>query len=296
MNTGLRIALLGFGEVGQILATDLRARGVEHIAVWDTQFANSNSGPSRAAQAARITIAGSARDAVADAALVISAVTAAQDLAAAEAAAPHLTANAYFLDLNSVSPAVKQTVADVITRAGGRYVEAAVMAPIQPRRSASPMLLGGPHAQAFAELAQPLGFTGAEVFDTAIGKASAAKMCRSVVIKGMEALLAEALLAGRHYGVEQTVLESLRAFMPAVDWHDQARYMLARALQHGARRAEEMREVSQTVRDAGLEPWMSRACVARQAWAAQYGELAHIESLERMLDEWRAKQALAGMK
>jgi 3-hydroxyisobutyrate dehydrogenase-like beta-hydroxyacid dehydrogenase len=119
-------------------------------------------------------------------------------------------------------------------------------------------------------------------------------MCRSVIVKGMEALIAESLLAGRHYGVEATVLDSLTNLFPSLDWNAHARYMMSRSLQHGARRAEEMREVARTVSDAGVEPWMSRACVERQGWAADHGELAAVEPLAQMLDELLAKNDVAG--
>jgi 3-hydroxyisobutyrate dehydrogenase-like beta-hydroxyacid dehydrogenase len=205
-------------------------------------------------------------------------------VAAAQSVASHLNAGTFFLDLNSVSPGVKQEVARVIEQGGGRYVEAAIMSPISPKRSAAPILLGGPHAQAFAPLARALGFSGAEVFSNEIGKASAAKMCRSVVVKGMEALITEALLAARSYGVEATVIDSLRNLFPAQDWHALACYMMSRSLQHGARRAEEMREVAATVREAGFEPWMSSASVERQQWSARFGELAGMQPLEALLD------------
>lgn len=279
-----RIGLLGFGEVGQILAADLLGRGVHRISVWDLQFANEESAVSKAAQSARVQVGRSAQDVTQDVTVVISAVTAAQDLAAAQSVAPHLSEGTFFLDLNSVSPGVKQQVADVIGQCGGRYVEAAIMSPINPRRSGSPILLGGPHAQAFAPLARELGFSGAEVFSDRIGRASAAKMCRSVVVKGMESLLTESLLAARTYGVEETVIDSLRNLFPAQDWHALARYMMSRSLLHGTRRAEEMREVAATVREAGFEPWMSSACVERQQWSARYRELAETEPLETLLD------------
>jgi 3-hydroxyisobutyrate dehydrogenase-like beta-hydroxyacid dehydrogenase len=198
--------------------------------------------------------------------------------------AEHLRAGTYFLDLNSVSPGIKRQTAEVIGRRGGRYVEAAIMSPINPKRSASPILLGGPHAREFAPLARSLGFDGVEVFSEEIGKASAAKMCRSVIVKGMEALVTESLLAARTYGVEATVIESLRNLFPAKDWESLARYMISRSLLHGARRAEEMREVAATVREAGFDPWMSAASVERQQWSARFGTLANTEPLDTLLD------------
>jgi 3-hydroxyisobutyrate dehydrogenase-like beta-hydroxyacid dehydrogenase len=275
------VALIGLGEVGQILATDLAKAGINDIAAYDILFSDCGSGPARAVVPARKfrepggAIAG--RD------LVISAVTAASDLAAAETAAPHLKPGAFFLDVNSVSPGQKLAAAAIINGAGGRYVEAAVMAPLGPKRIASPVLLGGPHAAAFLAAAAGLGFS-ATVASADYGRASATKMCRSVVIKGVEALLTESLLAARHYGVEVPVLASLSDLLPVGDWNRLAAYMIGRSLETGKRRAEEMREVAQTLADAGVAPLMTQACVERQDWAGHY-----TDDLAAMLDFMLAK-------
>jgi 3-hydroxyisobutyrate dehydrogenase-like beta-hydroxyacid dehydrogenase len=158
------------------------------------------------------------------------------------------------------------------------------MSAIEPRGSASPILLGGPDAEAALSLLVELGFSGATVCSAVLGRASATKMCRSVLIKGLEALLAESLLAARHYRVERAVLDSLQDLLPLDDWPQRAGYMIARSVQHGKRRAEEMREVAQTVRSAGVEPWMSEACGARQDWVGGWPEALNQPDLERMLD------------
>ena len=183
-----RVALIGFGEVGQTLGADLLAAGAG-VTAYDILFAKPDSAPSRALATIPVRAAKNASEAVKDAELVIAAVTAASDVEAAKSVVPGLPRGAFYLDVNSVSPGMKQACAAVIEAAGGRYVEAAVMTPIAPKRIASSMLLGGPHADAFLEGARPLGFTGAKFFSPTIGQASATKMCRSVMIKGVEALL-----------------------------------------------------------------------------------------------------------
>lgn len=278
----LRICLLGFGEVGQALAVDLGARGIQTFAVWDILFPVPDSPPRRAVVVQNIRAAISAQEAVANADLVISAVTASQDVAAARSVAPDLKRGAYFLDVNSVSPAVKVETSQIVETAGGRYIEAAIMSPINPKRAASPMLFGGPHAAEFLPIGRQLGFSGASVFSDRIGSASAAKMCRSVIVKGMEALLGESLLAARRYGVEDAVLDSLGTLLAKNDWHAQARYMISRSLIHGRRRAEEMREVARTIVEAGFEPRMSSACAVWQDWAAAHRAAAAHEDLNDM--------------
>lgn len=279
-----RICLIGFGEVGQTLAADLRDRDCGDISAWDVLFPDAQSKPGRAATRTIVRVGRDAQDALTDANVVICAVTAAQCVDAARSASASLKPGTYFMDLNSVAPNTKTQAANHVAAAGGRYVEAAVMAPIGPRRIATSMLLGGAHAAEFQQVAYNLGFAGTRVYSPQIGKASAAKMCRSVMIKGLEALITESMLSARRYGVERTVLESLQDLLPGADWPILSRYMISRSLQHGQRRAEEMREVAVTVRDAGIGPHMSLAAASRQEWAAAHAAAANLEPLEPMLD------------
>jgi 3-hydroxyisobutyrate dehydrogenase-like beta-hydroxyacid dehydrogenase len=278
-----RICLIGFGEVGQILAEDLAKAGVEDISAYDLLFATPDSGPSQALARHAVRAGSSGAAAALGAELIISAVTAAQDHAAAEAVVGGIAPGAFFLDLNSCSPGQKQASAATIAAAGGRYVEGAVMTPYPPKRIGSPTLLGGPHADEFLGAVEGLGFA-AEVFSDQVGQASATKMCRSVIIKGIEALLTESLLTARRHGVEDTVLASLSDLLPVGDWPKLARYMISRSLEHGTRRAEEMREVARTVEEAGIAPLMSAGCAERQDWAAGHRDALEAIELGAMLD------------
>jgi 3-hydroxyisobutyrate dehydrogenase-like beta-hydroxyacid dehydrogenase len=207
--------------------------------------------------------------------------------------ATYLPRNAWYFDLNSTSPAAKREAGVVIEAAGGRYVEAAIMSPIAPRGAASPMLLGGAHAAGFLPLARQLGFNNAEVLSGKLGAASAAKMCRSVVVKGLEALMLESLLSARRHGVEEAVLASLES-LRIEDWRKGGRYMISRALVHGKRRAEEMREVARTVSEAGFLPHMSGACAEWQQWAGEHSTEDVHEDLAMVLDGLLAAQPRNG--
>jgi 3-hydroxyisobutyrate dehydrogenase-like beta-hydroxyacid dehydrogenase len=281
-----RICLLGFGEVGQALAVNLESRAA--LSAWDLRFADAVSAPRLAAGRLGVTLSPDAASAARDADIIISAVTAAQTVPAAHAMAPHLAPRAWYFDLNSTSPGAKAAAATIVEAGGGRFVEAAIMSPIAPLGMAAPMLLGGPHAVEFQPLAASLGFTGTRVLSGKLGSASAAKMCRSVIVKGLEALVLESLLSARRHGVEDVVLESLGG-LKIDDWRESARYMASRALLHGARRAEEMREVSRTVGEAGLAPHMSSACAMWQDWAAAHSQ-ANSASLPVLLDGLLAAQ------
>jgi 3-hydroxyisobutyrate dehydrogenase-like beta-hydroxyacid dehydrogenase len=298
--TALRVCLLGLGEVGHVLAEDLRPQ-VTALTAWDIQFPREGSRPRESAARLGIAVTRDVREAVGNADVVISAVTAGQCVAAAQAAAPHLKPGAWYFDLNSVSPGTRLEACDRVRGAQARYVEAAVMSPIHPKRLASPMLLGGGDAEEFLGGVQPLGFSGAQFFSGKLGAASAAKMCRSVIVKGMEALFLESLMSARHFGVEDAVLGSLRGWLNGWQGREEdtfARYLIERTLLHGRRRAEEMREVARSVREAGVEPRMSEACASWQDWAG--GRIPGVHdrdsqaTLAGLLDELRAGNEVAG--
>jgi 3-hydroxyisobutyrate dehydrogenase-like beta-hydroxyacid dehydrogenase len=267
-----RVGLVGYGEVGRILAEDLVKAGVA-VAACDLKLdalraADAADAPLRA-HAARhgVRLVESHAALAAQSDFVVSAVTASQAVAAAQACAPGLQDGRFFLDLNSASPGAKKRAAASVERAGGRYVEAAVMTSVPPYRIAVPMLLGGPHAVAIQPRLARLGFS-AQIVSDRLGVASATKMCRSVIIKGMEAMFIESLVAARAYGVEDSVLASLAETFPGIDWNRQASYFFQRVIQHGRRRAEEMFEAAETVREAGLEAWSADGTARRQAWVA----------------------------
>ena len=279
-----RVALVGLGEVGRTFAEDLRAAGIRDLTVWDTAFADPASRAARNVRELGLATSGSAASAVAGADLVVSAVTAAQCASAAESAVPGLSPGTWFFDLNSSSPGHKQEAARRVDATGARYVEAALMSPIGPKRLRSPFLLGGPHARDFASVAASYGIGDVTVVSDDVGRAAATKLCRSVVVKGLESLLAESLLAARVHGVEREVLDSLPNILPPADWEAVAGYFISRSLQHGTRRSEEMEEAAATVAEAGIEPWMSRAAVERQRWAARFPQAVGAGSTIGMID------------
>jgi 3-hydroxyisobutyrate dehydrogenase-like beta-hydroxyacid dehydrogenase len=212
---------------------------------------------------ARADVASGLADALRGTKLIISAVTATCACDVARDTAALLTAGQIYVDLNSVSPATKRANAALVEAAGGHYIDAAVMAPVPPQRLAVPMLLGGARAAELSPALNALGFATRAV-SPEVGVASAIKMCRSVMIKGIEALTVECLLAARHHGAESAVLQSLAATFPGMGWAEaQPDYLISRVAEHGRRRAAEMREVAATVQDAGLVPHMALATAAR---------------------------------
>ena len=265
-----RIGLIGHGEVGKTFTSGLKdKRGVSAMGAWDLKFVDTATREAELAHCARlgVTAHGSMRELCEASDLVISAVTASSTLAVAREAAKFIGAGSVFLDLNSASPATKQQAAAAIDARGASYVEAGVMTSVPPYGIRVPMLLGGAGAVLLAELLNGWGM-GARVVSDQLGVASAIKMCRSVMIKGLEALVIESYTTARKYGVEAHVLPTLQETFPSIDWEQQGGYFFSRVVQHGKRRAEEMREAATTVREAGAEPSMAAATADKQQWVA----------------------------
>lgn len=259
------MAIIGFGEAGSILGEDLAKLGVE-VVTYDVLLdspATRTALISRAT-AVRVLPVATLREAVDEAQLVISAVTASSAHVVARDAAHTLHVGQSFLDINSVSPANRRSNARVVEASGADYVEAAVMAAVPPQRLAVPMLLGGAKATVLEPMLRGLGMNVSTVASE-IGTASAIKMCRSIVIKGLEALAIECLFAARAFGAEDKVLSSLDRSFPHMEWAGKLPdYLVSRVAEHGRRRAAEMREVAQTLGDIGFEPVMASATARRQ--------------------------------
>lgn len=264
-----RVAIIGFGEVGGIFGGDLAKQEI-HVSVFDILLASAFHRPQMLAKARSCGVKAEAslRDCVHDAELVISAVTASSTLDVAREAGPILRREQVFLDINSVSPETKREASACIEtnsrKDGGLFVEAAVMAAVPGKRLKVPMLLGGAHAVSASDSLRSLGMNATPLSDQ-IGVASAVKMCRSVLIKGLEALTVECLFAARQYRAENEVLESLAATYPDMGWTDRLPdYLISRVAEHGRRRAAELREVAKTLREAAVEPTMTLAAAHRQ--------------------------------
>lgn len=254
-----RIAFVGFGEAGGILGAGLAAQDLD-VWMYDLRL----DALREKAEQSGVRVAASLAQMLDGADMIVSAVTAQADIEVAEAVARHVRGGQVYLDINSVSPRTKQHAQSCIETAGAHYVEAAVMAPIPPYGLSVSMLLGGQQAGRVGGTLNGWGFNTRTV-SRQIGVASAAKMCRSVMIKGIEALTVECLRAARCYDADSIVLASLAETLAKMQRDpDLASYLVSRVAEHGRRRAAEMREVSRTLREVGVEPWMSEACARLQ--------------------------------
>lgn len=259
----LTIAFIGFGEVGQLFARQLAPKDVA-IRAFDVLFVDPAEGPALRAKAAEAGAfaADNHAAAVEGVDLVISAVTAASAVKAAGQVAPTLKSGQVYIDLNSVSPTTKEKVAAVITLSGAAFVEFSVMAPVMDAGIEVPILAGGMIAARIAATLNPLGMK-IDVVSERIGVASATKLCRSIVVKGMEAIMVDLNLVASAAGVMPAVIASLKASYPGMDWGALVATMPGRVRRHGIRRAAEMMEAARMMEEAGLDGAFPRAVAMR---------------------------------
>jgi 3-hydroxyisobutyrate dehydrogenase-like beta-hydroxyacid dehydrogenase len=260
----ISLSLIGFGEAGTAFATG--AGWGTDAQVFDIKTGDAKTRDAKLAEYQAAGVAG-LEGPTGLGGLILSLVTADEALNAAQSVVAELVPDALYCDMNSVAPDTKRAAAAVIEAAGGRYVDVAVMSPVYPAQMAVPLLVSGPHAEAGDAALAGLGFTNIRMVGDAVGDASAIKMIRSVMIKGMEALTAECMLAAMRAGVLDEVLDSLGG-----NWRDQANYNLDRMMVHGLRRAAEMKEVVKTLNGLGIQPKMSEQTVE---WQESVGDLRH---------------------
>jgi 3-hydroxyisobutyrate dehydrogenase-like beta-hydroxyacid dehydrogenase len=264
------IGFLGFGEAGRILARDISEKAGPLVRAYDILFAPSNI-LDHAKTAPDVAMCAVLSNFCEDCAVIISVVTADQAVAAATAAAIYLKPGQMFLDFNSVAPETKRAAARAVEASGADYVDCAVMANVPGAGLAVPILAGGKMARRAADLLNPLG-ARIEVVSQEIGRASATKLCRSVVIKGLEALMVEFSEAARASGVFEDVVKSLDATYPSLNFAALAKTMRGRVEQHGVRRAAEMREAAKMLDDLSVGGGLSRAIADVQERFAGRGD------------------------
>lgn len=270
----MRIGFIGFGEAASAMAAGLAEEGVRGILAFDVM--RSPQMEARAA-AAGVEFVDSLADLALRSDLILSMVTAAVAERVARDAAPHLRPGAIYADLNSCSPQVKAEIGRLLAEQApdACYASVAVMSAVPPLRHRVPMVADGPGAEPLRAALAPYGVR-IDVISGPLGAAATLKMCRSAILKGMEALFLEALLAAQRAGIADQVLASLDASFPDRPLGQLGAYLVERHGLHAERRAHEMQEAADTLASLGVEPLVARGAAERLKWSA--ARLAHASS------------------
>ncbi|MEH6544950.1 MAG: DUF1932 domain-containing protein [Sneathiella sp.] len=269
----INIALLGFGEAAGAFVSGWNTISNFAISAFDIKTDSHEKGEADSKWAtyeqANVSGCSSMEGALKNADVVFSLVTADRAYFAAEQAAKYLQKKTFFLDCNSCAPGTKKRSSKIISDIGARYVDVAVMAPVYPKLHLTPLLISGEFTEEAKTVFECLQMD-AKAMEGGVGTSSSVKMIRSIMMKGLEALFSECVLAGRRAGVDEKVIASLEQTYPGFGFADKSAYMFERMMAHGERRAAEMKEVALTVAELGLPSDMAEATVK---WQQRIGEL-----------------------
>ncbi len=256
----MKLGFIGFGGAGCGLAKGLRQAGLSEVHFTDRMQETPPYAEVirlHAAETGAVRAAGIG-ELVSRAEVLISCVTGAMALSVAEEAAPFLTANHLYADVNTASPRVKEGVAAVVERTGAAFVDAAMMGAIPTFLHRVPILASGSGAVRFRECMQPYGMN-IRVIGTKPGQASAIKLFRSIFMKGLLSLFIETLTATHRYGVDDLVLGSVAESLDGTPFLETARVQMTKGVVNAERMAHEMEEVIATLEELGVPAGMSRA-------------------------------------
>jgi 3-hydroxyisobutyrate dehydrogenase-like beta-hydroxyacid dehydrogenase len=255
----MRITFIGFGEVAAAFSAALVARGAQ-VAAFDVLVDEPGGLERLAARAGSVPVSiRPRRDALFDAAIVVSTGTTSVARAAAENCVAHLKPSQIYLDLNATDPQVKKDICVIVEGSGAKFVEGALLGAVGVTGANTEILLGGEHAKAAEEiLAKKLGLN-ARFYSDEIGDASMFKMLRSVFSKGMEALLIEFLVAAERAGLREDLWNEVVTLFKSQPFEKVALNWVRSHSGAHARRRHEVSQVADVLRGIGIEPVMTSA-------------------------------------
>jgi 3-hydroxyisobutyrate dehydrogenase-like beta-hydroxyacid dehydrogenase len=244
-----RVAVFGLGEAGAEIAADLVAAGAT-VRGFD---------PAPVPTPAHVARCDDPREAVVDADVVL-AVTAAHDAdTALRQALDAIPRTALYADLSTSSAVQERHLAGIADARGLRFADVALMSTVPGTGIQTPQLASGSGAERYAELLGPLG-AAVTVVGVEAGDAAARKLLRSVLMKGLAALVIESLRAGQAAGLGDWVWEHLVTEIGAAD-EDLVRRLVDGTEPHAVRRRHEMEAAASFLAELGVDPVMTRATV-----------------------------------
>jgi 3-hydroxyisobutyrate dehydrogenase-like beta-hydroxyacid dehydrogenase len=245
----MKVAVLGLGEAGSALAADL-ARSGDDVHGYDPGPVPTPAGVKRRDTPEAV---------VAGCSLVLAVTAASRAGDALTQVLASLENGAIYADLSTGSPGLKEALADLAAGGTARFVDVALMAPVPGRGLAAPALASGSGANQYAELINARGGQ-VEVVGERAGQAAARKLLRSVVMKGIAALLIESTEAATRYGQGEWFWNHLVGQLGSIDEDLMKRLLFATAI-HAPRRLEEMEAARDLLTELGVPPLMTNATI-----------------------------------
>ena len=247
MNNNLHIAVLGLGEAGSIFANELAAMGIT-VSGWDPS-------PIRNLHES-IRFAVSNTDAVKDADIILSVNLSSVSETVAKEVLPVLNYKKVYAEMNTSSPQQKIAIEKLLQPSGVQFADVAIMAPVPPKGIKTPLLISGNGAASLKEQLDKYHLN-IELLSNKTGDASTRKLLRSIVYKGIAAVICEAMEAGKAFELEQYIREQISSVIGGNN------ALIDRFVEgsktHAERRIHEMEAVVQMLEEKKMQSIMSGA-------------------------------------
>jgi len=243
------VAILGIGEAGGALACDLIAKGVQ-VRGWDPEPRNLPP---------ELEFAASNPDASSSADIVLSVNWASVAIEVATEVAPVLQPNQLYADLNTAAPQLKREIATIIEKTGASFVDAALMDPVPPKGLGTQVYASGSGAELFTKKMTPLGMP-VTYLDREAGNAATHKLVRSIMYKGVAAVIMECLEAAEVLNMTEYARAQMLKIIydePMID------RFVSGSNKHVKRRVHEMEAVVEMLNSIGVSAFTSQAAVQR---------------------------------
>lgn len=259
------LAFIGFGEAAYNITAGLRKEGLkEPVIAYDVMLSDPKRRDDilKRMQQTQVTPASSSVEAAAESRFIVSVNSAGAAYGIAKEIIPTLRADQVYVDLNSASPDLMKKIDGIPRAEDVLFCDGAALGNVQKFGHRVPIRLSGGGADAFARAMIPCGMN-LTVLDAPAGAASAMKMLRSVVSKGMQQLMLEFAIAAETYGILPEMMQIVNSKFKDMTLEEYADEAFPRILLHARRRISEVAEVVETIESAGLDASMSRAACER---------------------------------
>jgi 3-hydroxyisobutyrate dehydrogenase-like beta-hydroxyacid dehydrogenase len=245
----MRATVFGLGEAGSLISADLVAAGVD-VRGFDPAGVATPPGVRRTA---------TPRDAVVGTDVVIALTAAADAMGALTQALDVMPAATLYADLSTSAAGAKRALDGVAAQAGVDFADVAMMSIVPGNGLRVPALVSGRGADRFVAAMAPLGMPVTSIGGEA-GDAATRKLTRSVMMKGLAAVVIESLRAGEAAGCADWLWDNLRDELAGADERFLARLVQGTG-QHAVRRLHEMEAARDLLDELGIDALMTRSTI-----------------------------------
>jgi 3-hydroxyisobutyrate dehydrogenase-like beta-hydroxyacid dehydrogenase len=243
------VAIIGFGEVGRCYAEALVAKGIAIVGIAEPKLSEAGE-----ALAGRLKLAVHPEIGpwIAEADVVLSAVSGGAALPVATAAVAHMRKGATLADLSTATPEAMQQAAAIAAEAGVHFIDVAIMGGITLTGALTPLLCAGTGMDPFVAVMRSLGATVRIVEGGKPGDAVRLKLLRSIFAKGLEGLAVECLVLAESMGLRKQLYDNL-ADINQADLSAFLDMLVRTHVIHATRRLHEVENASKQLREAGFD-------------------------------------------